>query len=395
MNHTLTPDVHTPARSELDTLIEALQQEDRPTVSLYLDVHAGEDPAAPAQRANAALRSLPLERNVRTDVERSLRESLRHQAEGYLAWFLPIAKSASFHAITLRQAPPLPGGHHEAVARYGTPWREPLELHRATHPPIVAVYADARRARVFVHDLGELHEVASYVRALDPTTWRRYAEHSTGMPGRPARGGTGRDDVSRRTEVWSERFVRDVMTQIDLAVRQREGTRLALLGEPQSIVRLEAALNAALAPHVLLRGSLAADPDLDATHLAEPLATRIGEALALEETALVHHVQRDGVHGLGPTLHALTDGDLAELVLANDMDVGVVHCLGTQWIAESEEAARRVCPDGAIEHAPLKTFARTLAKRHATKLRIVHGDAAQLLVDAMDGVAGSLRANHR
>lgn len=395
MKHATTPDVRTPIRSALDASLDHLTEEDRPVVSVYLDVHASEDPAAPAQRANAALRGLPLDRDTRTNVERRLLETLRNHGEGYLAWFLPIGKATTPHAILLRQAPPLPGGHHEAIAHHGKPWTEPLELHRESHPPIVAIFADARRARVFVHDLGEVHEVAAYVRALDPTTWRRYAEHSTGMPGRPARGGTGRDDVARRTEAWSERFVRNVMTQVELAMKQHDGTRLALLGDAQSIVRLESALNASLAPRVLLRGPLPADPDLDVNQLAGPLDTRIREALALEEAALIQHLHRDGVHGLGPVLHAITDGDVAELVLANDVDVDVVHCLGTQWLAESEEAARRVCPDGAIEHAPFKTFARSLAHRHAATLRIVHGDAARSLVHSMDAVAGVLRANHR
>ncbi len=377
-----------PVRRELEDLLGRLKEQDAPMASLYLDVHADTDPNAPAQRADAALRELPLDRPVRERLERHVETALRDVGEGTLVLFATEDPDAfSVHRL-LRVAPPLPGGARQAAARWGQPWIAPLELLLASEQPVVSVFADERRARLFVQDVGEVTEAAAYVRAMDPTDWRQYAEHETGMPGRPARGGSGMDDFEDRKEEWTAKFVRHVASQIEIAVGAREGARLVLLGEKRRVNQLQDALSEPMKKRVLATGPALVDPDLGPARWREPLAAFIRDALHDEDEARLERLERDGVTGVGATLDALQRAELELVAVPADVDVDVVHCLGTDWIAENEAGARTVCPDGPIERAPLKRFLATIARSGRARIRILRGVDADALLERIGPMAG-------
>lgn len=387
MSHLNSP-VHSPARRAIEDMLDRLDPVDAPVVSLYLDVHAGTDPNAPAQRADAALRALDLDRRVREDLERRLGEALRSASEGTLAFFAAQEPDGWIETHLLQIAPPVPGGAAPAVARRGTPWTEPLQLLLASDVPVVAVFADARRARVFVHDLGEIVEASSYVRALDPSNWRRYEEAKTGTPGEVARGGSGRDDFEARKDAWTERFVSDVIEQIALVVAARGGTRLVLLGETRQRRDVEAALPAPLKTALLASGPAPVDPDLATSRWVEPLSELIRTARHGEDELILAEIEQHGVVGVQEVLDALQKGDLQLVAVPADVDVDVVHCLGTDWLAASEEEARRVCPDGPIDRAPLKHFLLGAVQRGRARLRVLRGPDANDLVTRVGPLAG-------
>lgn len=377
-----------PVRRELEELLGRLERHETPLASLYLDVHADTDPNAPAQRADAALRELSLDRSVRERLERHVETLLRDVGEGTLALFVgEDPDEFSAHRL-LRVAPPLPGGARQAVAQWGEPWLAPLELLLASEPPVVAVFADERRARLFVQDVGEVIEAAAYVRAMDPSDWRRYAEHETGMPGQTARGGSGMDDFEDRKEEWTAKFVRHVASQIEIAVGARDGARLVLLGESRRVSQLEDALSEPMKKTLLTTGPAPVDPDLGPARWREPLADVVRDALHEEDEARLERLERDGVTGVGPTLDALQRGELELVAAPADVDVDVVHCLGTDWIAEDEEAARRVCPDGPIERTPLKRFLGPVARSGRARIRILRGVDADALLERIGPIAG-------
>ncbi len=377
-----------PVRRELEELLDRLESQDAPLLSLYLDVHAGTDPNAPAQRADAVLRELSLDRSVRERLERHIETTLRDVGEGTLALFASEDPDAFTVHRQVRVAPPLPGGARQAAARWGEPWIAPLELLLAAEQPVVAVFADERRARLFVQDLGEVIEAAAYVRAMDPSDWRQYAEHETGMPGQPARGGSGMDDFDDRKEEWTAKFVRHVASQIEIAVGARDGARLVLLGEKRRVNQLEDALSEPMKRTLLATGPAPVDPDLGPARWREPLADVVRGALHDEDEERLARLERDGVTGVGPTLDALQRAELELVAVPADVDVDVVHCLGTDWIAENEEAARRVCPDGPIERAPLKRFLTPIARSGRARIRILRGVDADALLERIGPMAG-------
>lgn len=377
-----------PVRRELEELLGRLKEQDAPLLSLYLDVHAGTDPNAPAQRADAALRELSLDRSVRERLERHIETTLRDVGEGTLVLFASEDPDEFTVHRQVRVAPPLPGGARQAAARWGEPWIAPLELLLAAEQPVVAVFADERRARLFVQDLGEVIEAAAYVRAMDPSDWRQYAEHETGMPGQPARGGSGMDDFDDRKEEWTAKFVRHVASQIEIAVGARDGARLVLLGEKRRVNQLEDALSEPMKRTLLATGPAPVDPDLGPARWREPLADVVRGALHDEDEERLARLERDGVTGVGPTLDALQRAELELVAVPADVDVDVVHCLGTDWIAENEEAARRVCPDGPIERAPLKRFLPAIARSGRARIRILRGVDADALLERIGPMAG-------
>ena len=90
-----TPTLDVPIRSTLEAWLDDVRARPAPTVTLYLDVHAGEDPRAPAQRADAALRTTDLAREEREAVLRHLNEVLRDASEGHLAYVTGPGSAAS------------------------------------------------------------------------------------------------------------------------------------------------------------------------------------------------------------------------------------------------------------------------------------------------------------
>lgn len=383
-----TPPTEHPIRGYVEALIERLEAADAPMVSLYLDVHAGTDPNAPAQRADAALRRLPLDRDVRERLERRVIETLRGVSEGTLAFFAAEDPDDLLETVLLRVAPSLPGGTAPAVAHWGAAWTAPLKLVLASDPPVVAVFADARRARVFVHDLAEVIEASAYVRVLDPSGWRRYQEAETGMPGMVARGGSGRDDFEARKDAWTRRFVDDVIEQVGATVAAREGARLVLLGDARLRRQLEEALSAPLQATLLASTTVPADPDLDVSRWRGPLADLIRDALQAEDRQVLTQIEQEGIVGTGAVLDALHQGVLRQVVVPADVDVDVVRCIGTEWLAEDERSARAVCPEGPIERAPLKGFLLAAASKGRAHVRVVRGQVADDLVARIGPVAG-------
>lgn len=377
-----------PVRRELEDLAANLREQGGPVLSLYLDVHAGSDPKAPAQRADAALRRLPLDRAVRERLEQHVLFLLRDAGEGTLVAFAAEDPTEFAAHRLLHVPPPLPGGARDAAAHWGDPWLSPLELLLANEPPVVATFVDERRARLFVQDLGEATEASSYVRALDTEAWRRYAEHSTGMPGRPARGGSGMDAFDAREEAWTARFVRDLVGQVGDAVAAREGARLVLVGESRRIAQVEEALPAHLREVLLARGPAPADPDLDASRWRDPLTEMVRAALHDEDEAYLARLAEDGLTGTGLVLDALQRGELELVVVPADDDVEVVRCLGSGWMAADEASVRQVCPDDPIERVALKERILEASRAGRARLRILRGVDARRLQEQIGPVAG-------
>jgi hypothetical protein len=377
-----------PARREIQDLRDRLAAIDRPVLSLYLDVHADTDPNAPAQRADAALRELPLDRDVRERLERRVQTALREVGEGTLLYVADAEADGLQEAQLLRVAPPLPGGRHEAAARWGAPWLAPLDLLLAAEAPVVAAFADERRARVFVQDLGVVTEASAFVRSLDPSAWGRKAEHATGMPGRPARGGSGKDDFEARKEAWTARFVDEVAGELEAAVAAHERTRLVLLGEPKRVAQLEEALSKPVQERLLAKGPAPVDPDLGPARWSDPLATFVREKLHDEDEERLERLARDGVTGLGATLDPLQRGQLELVAVHADVDVDVVRCQDSGWLAEDEDHVRLVCPDGPIVREPLKEHLLEAVQRGRAQLRVLRGPDADALLERVGPIAG-------
>ena len=377
-----------PARRDLLDLLKRLDAHEGALATLILDVHSENDPNAPAQRADAALRELSLERDVRERLERQVHERLRSAGEGVLVLYLDPDREEPVGERLLRVAPPLPGGASQAAAWWGPPVTSPVQLLLASRSPLVAAFVDERRARLFVVDLGEAVEAAAYVRALDTEGWRRFGEHSTGMPGRPARGGAGMDDFEARKDVWTARFVSELAERLQIAIGTDPNARLALIGETRRTKQLEEALSAPARERILMRAPAPADPDLPTPKWAGPLTDLVSGARRDEDRTLLDRLEQEGVSGPGPTLEALQEGRLRTLVAPVEDDLEIVRCLDAGWIAPDEASARAVCPDGPIERAWLRDRLYPLLQAGRTELRLLRGETGREATRRFGPVAG-------
>lgn len=377
-------------RDDVKAFLARAKEFDGPVLSLYVDAHAEDDPKAPAQRVDAALRELPLDRAVRERLEARIQEDLRELSEAYLVLFAAEDPEELFDYRLLRLPPPLPGGDRDALARFGEALTAPVELLLASVEPVIVTYVDERRARIFVVDVGDVQETASSVRALNDEEWRDYQHQSSravqtsGTGG----GGAGRDLYEARVEAWTARFTKALGERLGDEVARREGARLAILGETGRAEQVHEALPQHLKNVLALGGSAPADPDQPLTIWARPLAKRVSELLLEEEGEHLRHFEEVGTSTLAETLDNVQKGLLDRVAAPVHTDVEVLRCLENGWLATSEEDLREVCGDGPIERVWLKDHLLEAVRKGGSRPILLRGEAGERLDENFGGLAG-------
>ena len=240
------PDHDPPARARIGRVLHDLKRFDPPWITMVVPRHAGTDAGVPDARIDEALRTLNLPDDARRTVKRRALESVRAVHE---QWAVVYASEdgAVVRTVGLKVAPPLPDEDPASRVRHGDAWTAPLDAMLAFDRPTIAVWATDTKARFFAVDFGEATELAGFVGDINRESWRPYSESSTGMPGEPARGGSGMDDVQDRTDDWVRRLGRLLLDEVHDALRPYRHAHWVLLADRQTAARLEANMTPELA----------------------------------------------------------------------------------------------------------------------------------------------------
>ncbi len=379
--------------------IRALQSEvaphPSPVLSLYLDV----DPSRPenarkayALRARAAMEGLGLPKHYTRRLVQRLRQDHGLPDARTLVVFAGDEPDTFFESYALRPSIPLIDAGEGVLARWGEPYVAPLLLAVHEHRRYLALLLAADRVRLFELYLDEVAELDAIIQPLDAQGWRPLREHSTGMPGVPARGGAGKDLFEKRVADWRRRFHRDTAQHLERTLEALDGdTRLLLMGLSGEVNALEAALPPALQARVVERLPLPANADAPASEL-EPLFRAAMERVeAADEAALLDRIREEGVWGFGPTLEAVEEGRVYVLAVPWRMRARVVHCRSGYRVTATREEGERLCPGEDLVEVPLADVLPTLMARHGLRLAVMHGDNETRLHEAFDGLAGLTR----
>ena len=378
-------------RDDVKAFLDRAKNFDGPVVSLYVDAHAEDDPKAPAQRVDAALRELPLERRDRERLEDRIQEELREQSEAHVVLFAAEDPEELFEFRTFRLPPPLPGGRKDALSRHGEALTAPVELLLDSIEPVIVTYVDERRARIFVVDVGDVQETASSVRALNEEEWRNYQQKpTTGDPtSASGRAGSGKDEFDARAEAWTVRFTKALGERLADEVARRDGARLAILGETRRAEQVHEALPQHLKDTLAIGGPAPADPDQPVTIWARPLADRVSELLLQEEEEHLRRFEDVGTSTLAETLDNAQKGLLDRVAAPVDTDVEVLRCLENGWLAVRAEDLRDICGAGPTERVWLKEHLLEAVQKGGARLILLRGEeAGERVSENFGGLAG-------
>lgn len=366
-----------------------------PVLSLYLDV----DPSRPenarkayALRARAAMEGLGLSKHYTRELVGRLRRDHGIPDARTLVVFAGDDLDRFFETYAIRPEIPLVEARSGVVARWGEPYVAPLLLAVHEHQRYLALLLGSEHVRSFELYLGELEERDAFVQPLDSSGWRPLQEHSTGMPGVPARGGSGKDLFEKRVADWRRRFHLDVAREVDAALGSLGAdTRLILMGLEPEVNAFESALPAALQALVVARLPAPPNPAAPATELGPLLAAAIERVEAEAGAALLDRIQERGVWGFGPTLEAVEEGRVHLLAVPWRMSATVLRCGRAGRVAASREEIERLCPGETAHEGLLADVLPALVERHGMRLAVMKGANETRLLEAFDGLAGLTR----
>ena len=366
-----------------------------PVLSLYLNVN----PARPenarkayALRARAAMERLGVDKHTARQIVTRLRQDHGMPDARTLVVFAGDEPRAFFESYAIRPEIALVEAGDGVVARWGEPYVAPLLLTVQEHRRYLVVLLASDHVRLFELYLDEVAELDGLVQPLDDSGWRPMREHATGMPGVPARGGSGKDLYDKRVADWRRRFHLDVVRHLDRTLDALGGDpRLLLMGQGPEVSAFEGVLPPTLQARVVDR--LAAPPNADApASELEPLffaALQTVEQGA--ERALLERIQEKGVWGFGSTLEAVREGRIHLLAVPWRMRATVFHVGGGESVAPSRAEAARHAPDQPVLETPLADVLPALLARHNMQLAVMHGDNEARLFESFDGLAGLAR----
>lgn len=366
-----------------------------PVLSLYLDVN----PARPqnARKAYALRARAEMERlGVPKRASRRLAEQIRLDRgipdARTLVVFAGLGDRGFFESHAFRLELPLVEAGGGVLARWGEPYLAPLELALAEGRRYLAVLLARDRVRLFELFLEEAEELDALVQPLDATGWRPMREHATGMPGVPARGGSGKDLFEKRVADWRRRFHLEVARRLEGLLAGLGGdARIILMGQSQEVSAFEPLLPPALQALVVERLAAPANPDAPASELAPLFIAAAARIEAAAGSGLLERIREQGVWGFGPTLEAVEEGRVRVLAVPRDMAAGVYRCRHSGRVTATPVAARRLCPDDPPDTVPLADVLPQLCGRHAIELAVMHGDNESRLLREFDGLAGLTR----
>jgi hypothetical protein len=378
-------------------LREQIEPHATPLLSLYLDVN----PANPANtpkafvlRAREALRELDLDRDYIEMITRKLSQDFVIPEGRTLAIFAGEDPDELFSSYYLQTELPLLDLSDGVLAHWGKPFIAPLLFVLDQLERYAALYVSADRVRLFEVFLGQIAELADFVRIVDTDEWQPYREARrsplTGGSNVAARGGADSDSFDARMEEQTARLYRSLLPELEETVREGEIDRIILIGLDDSVSTFEGLLPAALKNMVVDRLAPPANPAADAQAWL-PLVSGVIDRVEQEhELALLDRIRESGVWGVQETLTLLQEHRISTLVVPWTVK-GDVYVADSGRIAPTLAEAKVMSPGEDFRLVPLLVILPQVAAEGDATIEFVAGEAENRLNSEFGGMAGVKR----
>jgi peptide chain release factor subunit 1 len=192
----------------------------------------------------------------------------------------------------------------------------PLEVVLETYRPSCLALVDYEKSRLFVVEMGQIEEVAGV---------------TDDVPGRHDQGGRAQMRMQRHVDDHRARHLRHVAERLFVLWRRRRFEHLVLAGPAEAHRELEAELHDYLRQrirgHAVLPLSATTHQVLDKVLEVEERVERESERDVLERLEAAVGADNGGVVGLEPTLEALANDRVGELVVSHRLSAPGARCL--------------------------------------------------------------------
>lgn len=378
-------------RSEFDRWVTSVQALPRPVVTLLLAAIPAQGSSVRAL-AEEAFRDAGVPQEPRHALARMALERWRAGPAPTLAVGMSLSGDVEPAVMALPFAAAELADAHGARARMGEPWTTPVRLALLARPRTVVLYVDVAKARRFEAEGGVVREVADAIRPLDTSQWREMHEDQMGMPGTPARGGSGTDLYEKRVEDWTERFWARVAGDLASDLEGSPDARLFVTGTARAVAALDRAWPGSARVRPTVRPGALADPSAPTGAWADAIVGLLASEEKAREAAALRELEAGAAVGPAEVWRALTSGRLATVVLPAGREVAAARDTASQDVRDLPDGL----PDalnahGTVERIDVTDVIAPMLERHRTLVRLVRGERADELEARFRGVAGRLR----
>lgn len=386
-------------KQAIESIRRQIAPHEGPLLSLYLNVNpaeAGNQQKASVLRARAALESLNMPEDLRTETLRRLEQDHVIPGGRSLVLFAGEDPEELFNVQYLHKELPLLDldDSEGALARWGEPFVAPLLFAADQFERYAACYVSQELVRVFEVFMGDIREVWSSERDLDTDEWRQKREASASPAvGKRVTGRGGRDvDAFRdRVEANTERFYDEVIDQFTSDDLSSDAGRIILLGTPDAVKAFSEALPDQLQDRVVARLPAPGDDGMAAADWLPLVEDAISEAESAHEKKLLDQIREKGSWGLNEVLGLLNNAQVDILVLP-------WHVGEKIWLAQENGAAatdsatlESLHPEDTFVELKLKDALPVLAARSNVRIEFVGDEHADRLRDEFAGIAALRR----
>lgn len=367
-----------------------------PLLSLYVDVNpANPDTSGKAYvlRALEAVKALDLPKAYVEALGERLRQQFARLEGRSLVIFAGSDLNEQFDAYYLQTELPFLADAGGALAHWGRPLVAPLLFALDQRERHAAVFVATDRVRLFEVFLGQIEEVADYVRTVDTDSWVDYREarRSGAMGiGVAARGGADVDSFKDRMDEATLRLYRALMPEVAKTLEAGLIDRVILLGQAGPVGAFENLMPADLRQRVVGKLPGHANPAAPAREWLPLVIGLVEESEAAHEAALLDLIREGGVWGVEETMTLLQQNRLRTVVVPWS-GLGDGYLTAGGWVAASLAEAEALRPGETVEAVSLLEVLPALVQRTGTVLEFVHGPAEERLMSEFAGMAGLRR----
>lgn len=191
--------------------------------------------------------------------------------------------------------------------------------------PIGVVLVDRQRMRLFVDEMAELVELSEEVNELPRGDY-------------DVRGKSERGDTSGHVAELVQQHLRSAADAAFAHFQKRQVGRVSLGGSPEAVAELETLLHPYLRERLIERVNVSAGAALDEVREAimevQARAERAREAAAVARLRDALGAGQLGVSGVGPTLAALNERRVEQLLVSEEFHAGGWRCTACSGLAE-------------------------------------------------------------
>lgn len=377
-------------------LLDNIAPQAGPLLSLYIDVNpANPDTSGKAYvlRAADAMRGLDLPKEYAHAVTERLKLQFARVEGRSLVIFAGQDLEEQFDAYYLQTELPFLASAGGALAHWGRPLVAPLLFALDQRERHAAVYVAADRVRLFEVFLGQVEELADFVRSVDTDSWVNYREArrsgAIGI-GVAARGGADVDSFKDRMDEATLRLYRSLMPDVTKTLEDDRVDRVILMGQAGPVNAFENLMPTALKERVIGKLPGHSNPAAPAREWLPLVAELVEDSEAEHELALLDRVREGGVWGVQECLTLLQENRLHTLVVPWS-GLGNAYLTESGWVATSLAEAESLRPGETVEEVTLLEVLPGLVQQTATLLEFAEGPAEERLMNEFAGMAGIRR----